>query len=206
MVPSARWARPTRAALLVVSALASSALAACGSSAQNERAEQADAVREDHTSEKLLARGRAFAEVGDLTRAQQYLAAALEEGADPEVALPLLIQVCVAERSYRVALRYAKPYLVKDPNNHRLRFVVATLYLSIGEVKKAQEELTRVANEAPDNALAHFTLGVLLRDDVADVVAADRHFREYLRIEPSGEHAEEARASLLKRVRDEPEP
>jgi len=31
-------------------------------------------------------------------------------------------------------------------------------------------------------------------------VAADPHFREYLRISPRGPHAEEAQASLLKSV------
>ena len=52
----------------------------------------------------------------------------------------------------------------------------------------------------PDDAKAHYALAILARDSENDVVGADRHFREYLRIEPNGAHAEEARASLLRRM------
>jgi hypothetical protein len=33
-----------------------------------------------------------------------------------------------------------------------------------------------------------------------DWVGADKHFREYLRIEPNGKHVEEAKGSLLHKV------
>ena len=46
------------------------------------------------------------------------------------------------------------------------------------------------------------TLAVILRDELHDAVGADRHFREYLRITPTGSHAEEAKGSLLKPVPD----
>jgi hypothetical protein len=49
-------------------------------------------------------------------------------------------------------------------------------------------------------AEAHYLLGVVSRDADNDVVAADRHFREYLRLEPNGSHVEEAKSSLLRRV------
>ena len=41
---------------------------------------------------------------------------------------------------------------------------------------------------------------VMERIGITDAISFDRHFREYLRIEPNGDHAEEARASLLKKV------
>jgi tetratricopeptide (TPR) repeat protein len=161
---------------------------------------QVKTVEREETPDKLLARGRAFASVGDHGRAEQYFAAAMERGADPNVALPLLLRACAEEKRYRAAIDYAEPQLRKHPNDHRLRFVVASFYATVGETNAARAELERVAKEAPDFAPAHFALGRLLRDDVGDVVTADVHFREYLRLDPRGSHADEAKSSLLKMV------
>ena len=56
-----------------------------------------------------------------------------------------------------------------------------------------------VLEEEPDDAQAHFALAGLLRDK-GDPIAADHHFREYLRVDPKGPNAEEARGHLLQRV------
>ncbi|APR84465.1 Hypothetical protein A7982_09814 [Minicystis rosea] len=176
-----------------------SPLAGCASRGDKVAA-QIKTVETEETPEKLLARGRAFAAVGDLSRAEQYFASAMEHGADPAVAMPLLLRVCAEARRYRAGIDYAEPQLKKHPNDHRLRFVVASFYATIGESTSAREELERVVKQKPDFAPAHYALAVVLRDDAGDVVSADRHFREYLRIEPRGAHAEEARSSLLKLV------
>ncbi len=57
-----------------------------------------------------------------------------------------------------------------------------------------------MVKDKPDMAPAHFALGVLLRDEQGDLVQADLHFREYLRLDPRGAHVDEARGSLLKLV------
>lgn len=177
------------------------ALAGCGPSTPAEKAQANLAtMRAEHAADKLVDRGRAFASIGDLTRAEEYLAAALDEGADYHVVVPLLIRVCLQDGRYRSAAHYAEEQLRKHPEDVRTRFVVGTIYAALGEVKPARAALEQVILARPDDADAHYALAVLARDNEGDVVAADKHFREYLRIEPNGKHAEEARASLLKRM------
>jgi len=175
--------------------------AACGPTTPADKA-QADMAtfRKEATTANLLDRGKAFASVGDTTRAEEYLAAALDQGADPREVLPILLQVCVQTGRYRSAIQHAENHLRKHPDDLRTRFVVGTLYAGIGETKDAKNALDIVVTARPDDAKAHYTLAILARDNENDVVGADRHFREYLRIEPNGAHAEEARASLLKRM------
>jgi tetratricopeptide (TPR) repeat protein len=173
--------------------------AACVSTA--ERVEgQVEAVSEEQSPDKLVARGRAFARVGDFTRAEQYFAAALDAGGNPDDVLPLLLKVCLAEQRYRSALAYAEPQLNKKPDDFRLRFVVGSLYAAIGEKDTAKKHLAKVAEEKPDYAEVHFAMGMLALDGDGDRVTADGYFREYLRLAPKGSHAEEARGYLLQTV------
>lgn len=172
----------------------------CGPATPAERAQQdLQTFRRESTEDKLIERGRAFAAVGDHTRAEEYLAAALEQGADPKKVLPQLLEVCVQTGKYRSAIQHAENHLRRHPDDVRTRFVVGTLYAAIGETKDAKRELQTVVQTRPNEARAHYALAVLARDE-QDAISADRHFREYLRIEPNGTHAEEARASLLKKV------
>jgi len=197
-MPSARpisrvgfaWAAAT--ALIV-------AAAGCGAAttSSSDLAKQIQKRDQEEQPAKLLERGRAFAKLGDNSRAEQYLSGALDGGADPKVVLPLLLRVCIAERRYRVAIDYAEPHLRRRPGDFKLRFVVASLYQSIGDTASARRELELVMKSRPDHADAHYAIAVLFRDDVADPVNADLHFREYLRLRPTGQHADEARASLL---------
>jgi tetratricopeptide (TPR) repeat protein len=157
-------------------------------------------VREEQTPEKLVQRGKMFARRGDYTRASQYLGAALDAGADPHVVLPLLMRTYVVSQRFRLAIEIGEQYLAKNPRDHYLRFLVATLYGAIDQPERARQHLERVLAQNPANAEAHYALAVLLRDRNRDWVGADHHFRQYLRLEPSGAHAEEARSSLLKSV------
>jgi tetratricopeptide (TPR) repeat protein len=162
--------------------------------------EDVKTIKEERAPEKLFAQGRAFAAVADLTRAEQYLAAAIDAGADEQQVLPLLLRVCIEAKHYRVALTYAEPPLRHHPDDHRLRFVVASLYATIGDLANARSELERVVQAAPEEPEARYALAVLLRDQLGDPVGSDAHFRSYLRLAPEGRHAEEARACLLKVV------
>jgi tetratricopeptide (TPR) repeat protein len=180
---------------------ASLVLAGCGPATPAEKA-QADmqTMRAEQTPDKLLDRGRGFAAVGDTTRAEEYLAAALDAGADPKAALPLLLEVCIQTGRYRAAIQHAENQLRRHPDDVRTRFVLGTLYAAVGDNKQAETTLEQVVEIRPNDSKAHYALAVMARDADNDPVKADKHFREYLRLEPNGDHAEEARASLLKKV------
>jgi tetratricopeptide (TPR) repeat protein len=196
----------TRGALFAVAALG---LGGCGPATPlpvtaEKKQEEREKVAQQEAPEKLFQRGREFARIGDNNRAEQYLSGAMDGGADPGKVLPLLLRVCIAERRYRVAIDYAEPYMRRRPDDYRLRFVIASLYHSIGEPQSARRELEQVVRSKPDHADAHFAMAVIYRDDEEDLVQADAHFREYLRIAPTGEHAPEARASLMRSTLEAP--
>jgi uncharacterized protein HemY len=157
-------------------------------------------MRNEATADKLLDRGKGFAQLGDSTRAEEYLAAALEAGADPKEVMPLLLSVCVQTGRYRSAIQHAEGQLRKHPDDVRTKFVLGTLYAAVGDNKEARSTLEAVVVARPNDSKAHYALAVLARDADNDLVVADQHFREYLRLEPNGAHAEEAKASLLKKV------
>jgi tetratricopeptide (TPR) repeat protein len=173
---------------------------ACAASRGDKMREAERTARAEQTADKLLERGKLFARVGDYTRASQYLTAALDAGAKPDEVLPTLMRVFVVSGRFRTAIQLGEQELTKQPEKHALRFLVGTLYAAIGRGDLAREHLERVLVAQPKHADAHFALAVLLRDGEADLVGADQHFREYLRLEPTGPHADEARGSLLKDV------
>jgi tetratricopeptide (TPR) repeat protein len=175
-------------------------LAGCVNDRTARVREAEQTVREEHTPEKLVERGKMFARLGDHTRASQYFSAAIESGASPGEVLPLLMRTYIVSQRYRLAIELGERYLTKDPRDHHLRFLVATLYDAIEESERARLHLERVLADNPKNAEAHYVLAVLLRDRERDWVGADHHFRQYLRLSPAGPHAEEARGSLLKSV------
>ncbi len=179
---------------------------ACAAKPSDRVARDVSVVRAERSPDKLVARGAAFADVGDLTRAEQYFAAALEAGADPSVVLPKLLRVCITSGNHLAAIHYATPLLQRHPDDANLRFVVAELRTVTGDTEGARADLEKVVEITPDEPAPHFAYGRLLKDQVRDAVAADREFREYLRLAPEGEHADESRSSLLKVVATQAEP
>lgn len=161
-------------------------------------------VQAENEPSKLFERGKQFQAIGDLTRAEQYYAAAMQTGYPESKVLPLLLHVCIEGRRLQVAIDYAEPVLKKNPKDHKLRMVLASLYSATGQHARARAYLEQVVTEVPDDATAHYALAVTLRDEFHDRVGADRHFREYLRLLPEGPHAEEAKGSLLKDVSSAP--
>lgn len=188
-----------RLGCLVGLSLCALSLSACAPTPAQHVEEVQRSVQASRKPDKLVARGRVFAELGDYDRASQYFSAALDNGADSKKVLPLLMHTYIASQRYRVAIQVGKTYLEKDPENYHLRYLVGTLYAAIGDTPHARTEFERVLVTDPDHAQAHYALAVLLRKS-DDWVKADYHFRQYLKLAPKGPHAEEARASLLKRV------
>ena len=172
----------------------------CARKPSDRVARDVSIVREERTPDKLVARGMAFAGVGDLVRAEQYLAAALDAGADPNVVLPKLLRVCITSGNHLAAINYAAPLLQRHPDDASLRFVVAELRVVTGDTQGARADLEQVIELTPNDPAPHFAYARLLKDHVGDPLGADREFRAYLRLAPDGEHAEESRGSLLKVV------
>jgi tetratricopeptide (TPR) repeat protein len=186
-------------ALVLVLASLLLACAPTPGSAADVKARMATMKQED-THDKLLDRGKAFASMGDTTRAEQYYAAAIAQGGNEPAIEPLLLSVCIADGRYRVAIEYAEQYLKTHPNDLRVRFVLGTVYEAVGDSASARLNLQTVVDAHPEDPDAHYAIAILFRDGDHDPVSADPHFREYLRLKPRGPHAEEAQASLLKSV------
>jgi tetratricopeptide (TPR) repeat protein len=185
---------------LLSACLLSSVLACSNAKTGAEARADLNTFKREQNPERLYDYGRAYAQVGDLTRAEQYLAASIAAGGDSRKILPLLIRVCIQDGRYRVAIRYAEEYLHDHPGDYRSRFVLGTLYSAVGDGDDARKNFEQVLERSPEDADAHFALAVLMRDTFEDPVGADHHFREYLRLKPGGSHREEAESSLLKSV------
>lgn len=150
--------------------------------------------------QELYERGRAFAAVGDFTRAEEYFASALESGGDSQKLIPLLLYCCMQDGRFLLAAQYAEEHLRKHPGDYRTRFVLGSIYAGLGEAVPAERELKRVVEMKPLEAEAHFALAKILWDNQKSYGEADRHFREYLRLSPKGPHAGEAQEHLLHTV------
>lgn len=151
---------------------------------------------------ELVELGLEFARVGDSVRGEQYLSAALEAGADPNRALLPLMQLCIKAGRFEAAAQYGEAYQGDVLAKRELAMLLSGLYITLDQDEKAIKQLEQVASEYPELALAHLLLGRLLRQKERDLEQADVHFRGYLRLEPDGIYAREARASLLKRLTD----
>jgi tetratricopeptide (TPR) repeat protein len=157
-------------------------------------------MRKQQTPEKLIEQGKGFAALGDTTRAEQYFSAALNAGGDEAVITPLVVSVCVRDGRYELAIEYARRYTQKHPNDVRMRYLLGTLYGAIGDVAHARSELEFVVTNKPDAAEPHWALGKLLHDEGKEPTLAEGQFKEYLRLAPTGSHAEEAHGLLTKEV------
>ena len=170
-------------------------LGACAHNAKQPQTEGGDAQAQQVAT--WLQHAHQLADAADYTRAEQYLNLAAKHGGDPAQVMPFLIDVCVRDQRYRAALQYAEEHLRRHPRAYRLRYIEATLLRALGDIGKSRQELQRVLDASPDYADAHYSMAVLLRDQLGSYTEADQHFREYLRLAPRGQHAEEAGESLL---------
>ena len=172
-------------------------LVACGGASANENAREKLAImKKSEQPAKLIEQGRTFAAIGDTTRAEQYFSAAIARGADESAVIPLIVKVCVTDGRYELAIDYASRYTQKHPADVRVRYLLGTLYAAIGDRGKARSELEYVVSAKPNDPEPHWALAKILHDEGKDPTLADGQFREYLRLAPTGAHAEEARASI----------
>jgi Flp pilus assembly protein TadD len=176
------------------------ASAGCAESRQQRARVDSEVIRAETTPQRLQARGEAAAMGGDLTRAEQYFVAALRAGGDEGVLTRRLFVVCVTDGRLPAAIVYGEDYLRKHPTDTQIRYALATVQLALGDVAAARSALEQVVVERPDLADAHYAMGTVLHRGGDAPLAADREFREYIRLEPNGQYAEAARALLLRSV------
>jgi len=143
---------------------------------------------------ELFRRGEQDAQQGDTVRAEQYLSMALERGFDEAKVLPIMLRVCLSSSRLRAALNHAEPYLRQHPNDEKLRYLVATIHLGLGQFDEARINLNHLLRLDPNDAKAHYLLGVL--ESGAQPELAPEHFRKYLELSPTGEHAVEVKSRL----------
>ncbi len=151
---------------------------------------------DDQTGQILFDSGVRIAGQGDYIRAEQYLTAARDHGFPEERVLPLLMEVCVRSSRFSAAVGYAEPYLETHPDDWRLRQLLATIQMGLGDAAAARLSLEHVVAEAPDEPVPHYMLGVLLRDQLHDEPGMRVQFERYLALAPEGPHATEAREAL----------
>jgi Tfp pilus assembly protein PilF len=177
--------------------LLSLVLVGCVKAPGSELKETMDTVQKERAPERLAAHGRAFASVGDFTRAEQYLVAARDAGADERQVIPILLTVYIRDHRYRDAMQSAEGFLRRHPTERNTRLLLASLEAATGYANAAEGNLEAILASDPANADAHYALAELYQNDLGRPARADEHFREYLRLNPGGPHAEEARGSLL---------
>lgn len=173
----------------------------CATSRGARTHDQLKTIQKETKWPELYERGRAFAAVGDFTRAEEYFSAALDSGGDAQKLIPLILYCCMQDGRYVLAAQYAEEHLQRHPNDYRTRFVLGSIYAGLGQEAPAERELKRVVETKPDEPEAHYALAKILWDGTKKSYGeADRHFREYLRLSPSGPHAAEAKEHLLHTV------
>lgn len=179
-------------------------LLGCGAAATSAASGTTDPL-DSVSAEELYRRGVVLGRAGDFVRAEQYIVAAIDRGFPEQEAMPALMAACVQSSRLSAALGYAEPYLARHPSEWSLRLLVASIHMGLDAHDRARDELTRVLADAPEEPPeAHYFLGVLYRDELADMERAREHFRRYLALAPEGTHREEARAALTPEERGLP--
>ncbi len=136
----------------------------------------AAADKDRRSAAELVEMGRKAAARGDAVRAEQYLALAIEQGADRRRVMPILLRACLLSSHLRAALNYAEPYLLDHPEDDSLRYLVATIHLGLGQVAAARRELGLLLQRDGSNADAHYLLGIL--HAAGDIETARTHFQQ----------------------------
>lgn len=180
---------PSMAAL----ALAATLVTGCAKAPAAPAARTASPKRAE-SAEDFYRNGREASAQGDALRAEQYLALALQHGYDRGKVVRALVEVCVKSSRLRAALLHAEPYLRDHPEDHELRYLVATIHWALGEGNIARRQLALLVRLAPNMGAPHYLLGVLDTEENPD--GAIGHFEQYLEVDPGGTRASEVRGRL----------
>jgi tetratricopeptide (TPR) repeat protein len=149
---------------------------------------------------ELFALGQRFASAGDLVRAEQYFAAAMQRGAAPQHVLPRLLEVCIQADRYRAAINYARRHLRRYPRDWPVRYLLAVVYAGQHQRDRALLEIEQILAVEPTQPEVYFLLGRLASDAIDERGLAIECFERYLALAPTGARATEI-ALWMKRHR-----
>ena len=149
---------------------------------------------------RLLQVADVLAAHGDSLRAAQYLALAARRGVSERRVLPRLLAVYARDGQVRLAIERASGYLRRHPDDQALRRCLAAFYSAIDAHAEAAHQYQLLVDSRPDDAEAHFALAAALQALGTEPARSDDEFRAYLTLAPRGDHAEQARAGLLKEL------
>jgi hypothetical protein len=108
--------------------------------------------------------------------------------------LPLLLDACLKSSHLRAALNHAEPYLRQHPENDALRYLVANIHVSLGQVMLAKRELGLLLQRHLENADAHYLMGII--ESSTDLDLAREHFSAALATTRDEERRIEVRSRL----------
>lgn len=144
------------------------------------------------SARELHATAMALAARGDDVRAEQYFIAARSAGYPRAQVLEQLIALSVRAARFRAALRYALEAQHDDTDRPHLGWLIANLYLALGQPADALRVLELTVRLVPSWAEPHYLRARLFRDDFGDYARASRAFNAYLARAPRGAHRREA--------------
>ncbi len=83
-----------------------------------------------------------------------------------------------------------------DPKNADVRTDMAVMYRNLKDFDRALKELKQAASDNPRHGNSRFNLGIILLHDKNDPKGAMAAWEEYLKVDPSGERANQVRQQL----------
>lgn len=152
---------------------------------------------------ELAAAGFALAAKGDDFGAEQYLLAAVAAGYPEGPVTRAMIKSCVAGGRLESALAHGQSYVDRHPEDWIFNHVIASIHFAKGDSVMARQAIEMVIADHPGHAESQYLYGVIMRDQVGDMVRARDAFEQYLSLEPNGSHAGEVRA-WVRRARSFP--
>jgi cytochrome c-type biogenesis protein CcmH/NrfG len=97
---------------------------------------------------------------------------------------------------YAKAIDNYEKALAIEPNNPDVRTDLGIMYRAIKEYDRAVKEFREAARIDPTHANSRFNLGVVLQNDKKDLQGALAAWEDFLRLEPTGDRANAARAEM----------
>lgn len=86
--------------------------------------------------------------------------------------------------------------LAIDPKNPDVRTDLGIMYRAVSDYDHAVQQFREAARLSPTHKNSRFNLGVVLQHDKKDMDGAIAAWEDFLKVEPSGERAEMARAEV----------
>jgi tetratricopeptide (TPR) repeat protein len=171
--------------------------AACVSQQQGPKGPPPNDPIASVAASELRAQGLGFARRGDLVRAQQYLSASMAKGFDEGVIVPEIVKVCIASSRLRAALAFAEPYLMRNPEDAGMQYVVGTIHMALGNLQEASAHLDGALRAGSLGEDALFSLA-LVAEQRGDHEIVRTNLERYLSGSPRGRYASRAKSMLAK--------